>query len=379
MQPFQIDFSATLLADLQLRLAQVRWPNTDGPGWQRGTNQAYLRELLAYWGQEFNWAKQQAQLNAFAQFRTSGPGEALHFVHERGHGPRPLPLLLSHGWPDSFYRFHKLIPLLTNPQAHGGRAEDAFDVVVPSLPGFGFSDPVPAQGAYYEHTAARLHALMAALGYARYGAHGGDVGSVVTERLALKQPAALVGMHLVNIPYPRTFVPPADASAEEQAYFRALQQWQLANGAYVRQQITKPFTLAPGLADSPAGLAAWLIEKFQAWSDCGGQVESRFSKDELLTNLMLYWGTNTIGSSFAPYYQNEGPPQGGGVPAREVPTGFAIFPHDIVPPPRALAERFYDVRQWTQLPQGGHFAALEEPELLAEDIRTFFRPLRAGS
>ena len=378
MQPFQIDFSPALLADLHIRLTQTRWPNSGGDNWQLGISQAYLQELLTYWERDFDWAKQQEQLNQFAQFRTvlPGSGTAIHFIHERGQGPRPLPLLLSHGWPDSFYRFYKLIPLLTNPAAHGGRAEDAFDVIVPSLPGFVFSDPVPAEGSYYGPVARQLHELMRLLGYARYGAHGGDVGSVVTERLALDQPATLVGMHLLNIPYPRTFVPPGDLAAEEQHFLQALQQWQLAEGAYVRAQLTKPQTLAQGLADSPAGLAAWLVEKFQAWSDCHGQVENRFSKDELLTNLMLYWGTNTIGSSFSPYYQREAKPQGLGAPVIQVPTGFALFPRDIMPPPRALAERFYNVQQWTQLPRGGHFAALEEPELLVEDLRTFFRPLR---
>lgn len=378
MKPFTVHIPQPTLDDLRARLANTRWPDeVEGAGWGHGTNRAYLRTLVQYWHDTFDWRKQEALLNQFAHFRAEVDGVGLHFIHERGRGDHPLPLLLAHGWPDSFYRFHKLLPLLTDPAAHGGRAEDAFDVVVPSLPGYGFSDKPTRPGAGDGRTAELLHRLMTqTLGYARFGAHGGDVGSGVTERLALTQPGSLAGIHLTDVPYWHLFtLPPDDLSAAEQAYLDRGKQWQMTEGAYALLQATKPQTLAYGLADSPAGLAAWLVEKFQSWSDCGGDVERRFTKDELLTNLTLYWATETIRSSFTPYFDQEPaqPPQPGKI---EVPTGVAIFPHDLVPAPRAYAERFYNVQHWTEMPRGGHFAALEEPELLAEDLRTFFRPLR---
>ena len=378
MKPFTVHIPQPTLDDLRARLANTRWPDeVEGAGWGHGTNRAYLRTLVQYWHDTFDWRKQEALLNQFAHFRAEVDGVGLHFLHERGRGDHPLPLLLAHGWPDSFYRFHKLLPLLTDPAAHGGRAEDAFDVVVPSLPGYGFSDKPTRPGAGDGRTAELLHRLMTqTLGYARFGAHGGDVGSGVTERLALTQPGSLAGIHLTDVPYWHLFtLPPDDLSAAEQAYLDRGKQWQMTEGAYALLQATKPQTLAYGLADSPAGLAAWLVEKFQSWSDCGGDVERRFTKDELLTNLTLYWATETIRSSFTPYFDQEParPPQPGKI---EVPTGVAIFPHDLVPAPRAYAERFYNVQHWTEMPRGGHFAALEEPELLAEDLRTFFRPLR---
>lgn len=377
MQPFQLNIPQATLDDLRARLALTRWPaEPASPDWQLGTSSTYLRELTDYWQHGFDWRQQEARLNQFAHFRTTIDGAGLHFIHERGRGPKPMPLLLSHGWPDSFWRFEKLIPLLTDPAAHGGLAEDAFDVVVPSLPGFGFSDPLPATGSYLGQSADRFRQLMATLGYPSYGAHGGDVGCGITERLALDYPQDLAGIHLAGVPYTRLFVPPTDLSAAEQEYLATSQKWRAQEGGYVMMQATKPHTLAPGLRDSPAGLAAWMVEKFRTWSDCGGNIESRFSKDELLTNLTIYWATETIGSSFAPYHQGDAVPQGLGAPKIEVPTGFAMFTKDILPAPRAFAERFYHIRQWSEIPTGGHFAAFEEPELLAEDLRAFFRPLR---
>lgn len=378
MQTFQVNIPQPILDDLQARLAHTRWPvepaRTD---WQQGTSPTYLRELLTYWQHDFNWWQQEAKLNQFARFQTTIEGTALHFIHERGRGPRPLPLLLSHGWPDSSWQFTKLIPLLIDPAAHGGRAEDAFDVVVPDLPGFGFSTPLPLTGSFAGQSASRLQQLMTTtLGYARYGAHGSDIGSLVTERLALDYAPSLRGMHLTGVPFTRLFVPPADPSTEEQQYLTASQQWLAQHATYVTLQASEPNTLVPGLRDSPAGLAAWLLDKFRAWSDCGGNLESRFSKEELLTNLTLYWATDTIGSSFAPYYQGDQVPQGLGAPKIEVPTGFTTFAHDLLRAPRPFAERFYNVQQWAEVPAGGHFPALEEPAALAESLRTFFHPLR---
>lgn len=378
MQPFSLNIPQATLDDLRARLANTRWPATPvRTDWQLGTSPAYLRELTDYWLHRFDWRQQETQLNQFAHFRTAIDGTELHFIHERGRGPRPLPLLLGHGWPDSFASFAKLIPLLTDPAAHGGRAEDAFDVVVPSLPGFGFSAPLPPTSSYLGQTAALFQQLMTGpLGYPRYAAHGSDVGSAVAERLALDFPQDLLGLHMTGVPYMRLFVPPTDPSAEEQAFLGASQQWMMQEASYAMVQGGKPDTLAPALQDSPTGLAAWIVEKFRSWSDCGGNVESCFTKEELLTNLTIYWATETIGSSFAPYYQSDAVPQGLGAPRIEVPTGFTLFAKDLLPSPRVFAERFYNVQHWAEKPQGGHFAALEQPEALAESLRAFFRPLR---
>jgi microsomal epoxide hydrolase len=379
MQPYQINVSRLTLDDLQARLANTRWPDDEtDAGWQHGTDPGYLRQFVDYWQNDFDWRKQEETLNRFANYRTEIDGYGLHLIHERGKGEKPIPLLLSHGWPDSFYRFSKLIPLLTDPVAHGGKAEDAFDVIVPSLPGFGFSDKLQKTGKYNQWTANLLHRLITeTLGYARYGAHGGDVGSGVTEALAMRHPDSLLGIHLVDVPYWRLFATdPGTLSDPEKHYLEAGQQWQMQEGAYAMMQSTKPQTLAYGLTDSPVGLAGWILEKFYAWSDTNGQLESRYTKDELLTNIMIYWATGTIRSSFTPYWDDEQQATDGEIPMVEVPTGISIFPKDIVPAPREFAERYYNVQHWAEMPAGGHFAALEEPALLAEELRTFFRPLR---
>lgn len=378
MQPFQINIAQPIIDDLRTRLTRTRWPaETTGSDWEQGTSPAYLRELLTYWQHDFDWRQQEARLNQLARFQTTIDGTELRFIHERGRGPRPLPLLLNHGWPDSSWLFTKLIPLLTDPAAHGGRAEDAFDVVVPDLPGFGFSAPLPPTGPFADLTASRLqHLMTTTLGYAGYGVHGSDVGTLVTECLALNYAPSLSGVHMTGVPFTRLFVPPADLSVAEQDYLTSSMQYLAQRAAYVTLQAQEPNTLAPGLRDSPAGLAAWLLDKFRAWSDSGGNLESRFSKEELLTNLTIYWVTDTIASSFAPYHQVGPVPQGLGAPKIEVPTAFISFAHDLLQAPREFAERFYNVRQWTTFPSGGHFPAMEEPEALAESLRTFFRPMR---
>jgi len=294
-----------------------------------------------------------------------------------GKGPNPLPIILTHGWPDSFWRMLKLIPLLADPERHGGDPADSFDVIVPSLPGFGFSDRPTEPGFAQDRIADLFAALMTALGYPRFAAHGGDWGSGVTEQLALRHAASLVGIHLTDVPYGHLFTIPEDGlSAEERAYLAAGQRWQRDEGAYALIQGSKPQTLAYGLTDSPVGLAAWLVEKFRAWSDCDGDVERRFTKDELLANITLYWVTNTINSANRLYYEAQHRPSRDGSGRISVPTGVAIFPKDIVPAPRAFGERFFNVQRWTEMPRGGHFAAWEEPDLLAQDIRAFFRGLR---
>jgi pimeloyl-ACP methyl ester carboxylesterase len=375
---FTIAIPQATLDDLRDRLAHTRWPDeVEGAGWNYGTNLAYLQELVDYWQHQFDWRAQEKKLNAFAQFRTQIDGLDIHFLHERGKGPNPLPLVLTHGWPDSFYRMHKLLPLLTDPARSGGDPTDAFDVIVPSLLGFGFSDR-PRHPVSMAQTAALWARLMAqVLGYQRYAAAGGDIGSRITQLLALAHPESVVGIHVTDLGIYTLEAPQPDPSEAEQRYLEAQQRWFLQEGAYGMIQGSRPQTLAYGLNDSPVGLAGWIVEKFRAWSDCDGDVERCFSKAELLTNIMIYWVTQTIRSSFG-YYRELNTPKPQSGEHIETPTGFASFPKDIPAiPPRELAERYMRIERWTQMPRGGHFAALEEPELLIEDVRAFFRPFRA--
>jgi microsomal epoxide hydrolase len=381
IQPFTIHVAQSTLDDLRERLARTRWPDeVQGAGWDYGTNLEYLKALVAYWQHHFDWRAQEARLNHFAQFRAEIDGFGIHFIHERGQGPKPLPIIITHGWPGSFFEMVKIIPLLTDPAGHGGDPADSFDVIVPSLPGFGFSDRPNVRGVTTTKTAELwAHLMTDALGHFRFAAAGGDIGAGVTQRLAMAHPDLLVGIHLTYLGSASARPEQPDLSEAEQRYLHALQQWSLQEGAYSSLQSTKPQTLAYGLNDSPVGLAAWITEKFRTWSDCDGEVERRFSKDELLTNIMLYWVTETIPSSVRTYYENAHassklqPGQ-----HIEVPAGVALFPKEISLPPREWAERSLRVQRWTQMPRGGHFAALEEPELLVEDLRAFFRPLRVS-
>ena len=378
--PFRIDVPQETLDDLNRRLELTRWPNEiDRAGWSYGTNLAYLKELTNYWQHEFDWRIHEAKLNTFRQFRAEIDGFGLHFVHEPGKGPNPLPLLLTHGWPDSFWRFYKVIPMLTDPVKFGGNAEDAFDVVVPSLPGFGFSDKPTTPGTNTQVVADLFARLMSeVLGYTTFAAHGGDLGRGVTEQLARRHRDLLVAIHLTDLPFQYIQeLPQSSLSEAEQLYVREVKAWQVEEGGYAAVQATKPQTLAYGLNDSPTGLAAWQIEKFRSWSDCSGDVERVFSKDDLLTNLTLYWVTETINSSFLPYYEYRHSVPKKSPSRLEVPTGVAIFPKDIARPPREFAERFFDLQRWNQMPRGGHFAALEEPELLVAELREFLRPYRS--
>jgi microsomal epoxide hydrolase len=380
VQPFSMQVSDEVLADLGRRISFTRWPDeVIDAGWAYGTSREYLGSLVDYWRDEFDWRAQEATLNRFAQFRADVDGLGIHFIHERGKGPNPMPLILTHGWPDSFFRMYKIIPMLTDPASHGGDPADSFDVIVPSLPGFGFSDRPHERGMNNVHTARLWARLMAGvLGYQRFGAAGGDIGSGVTRFLALAHPDLLAGIHLTDNGLPLNSEVPGLSDVEQQ-YLHAAQQWRVQEGAYMMQHATKPQTLAYGLNDSPVGLAAWIVEKFRTWSDCAGDVERRFSKDDLLTNIMIYWVTETINSSIRMYYENVrmSPPLKAGQHI-EVPAGVALFPKDIVPPPREWAERSLRVERWTEMPRGGHFAAMEEPDLLVEDLRAFFRPLRSN-
>jgi pimeloyl-ACP methyl ester carboxylesterase len=377
-----IDIPQATLDDLRERLARTRWPDeVEGAGWDYGTNLVYLKELVDYWQHEFDWRTQEKKLNEFAQFRTQIDGLGIHFIHERGKGPNPMPIILTHGWPDSFYRMYKILPMLTDPVSYGSDPADSFDVIVPSLPGFGFSDRPRERNMTLARTAQLWATLMTdVLGYQRYAAAGGDFGSGITQLLALAHPESLIGIHVTDIGFYNLHDRQPDLSEAEQRYLGAQRGWFFQEGAYGMIQGSKPQTLAYGLNDSPAGLAGWIVEKFRAWSDCDGDVERSFSKDELLTNIMTYWVTQTINSSFS-YYRDMNTPKLQPGQHIEVPAGFARFPKDIpgIDPPRELAERHLRIERWTQMPRGGHFAALEEPELLVEDLRTFFRSFRAGS
>ncbi len=377
MDTFRIEVPQAALDDLARRLDHVRWPAHPAAGWGLGVDQDYLRSLVAYWRHGFDWRAQEAELNRLAQIRCSIDGIDLHVVHERGKGPDPLPIILTHGWPDSYLRYRRIIPLLTDPAAHGADPADSFDVVVPSVPGFGFSG-YPSAGGLTNRGVAQLWAKLMTeeLGYARFGAGGGDVGSGVTRYLAFERPELLIGIHLTDIGIVRQLLaaPDAGLSPEELSYKRAASDWIAQEGGYIAIQSTKPQTLAYGLSDSPVGLAAWITEKLRAWSDCQGDLRTRFSDDEVLTNVMLYWVNNSAATSAQLYYENShGLPPLGRI---EVPTGVAVFAGDVLPPPREWAERNLAIRRWTRLPRGGHFAPMEEPELLADEIRAFFRPLR---
>ncbi|ABK72822.1 epoxide hydrolase family protein [Mycolicibacterium smegmatis] len=367
------------LDDLRRRLRATRW--NDAPEdavWSIGADSGYLRELVDYWVDEFDWRQRELELNALPRFRASLDGLGIHFVHARAveGSPAPVPLILTHGWPDSFWRYAKVLALLTDPASHGGDPADAFDVVVPDLPGFGYSDRprIPALNA--AEVAALWSRLMTALGYPRYGAVGGDIGSSVSRFLALDFPEQVVAVHRMDAGLPAGTAELGDLSEDERRWIKEATRWVGAEGAYAAMHRTKPQTAAVGLTDSPAGLAAWIVEKMRAWSDCGGDVESVFSKDDLLTNVTVYWMTATISSSMRMYRANAAIPVEQYARRVEVPTGYSLFRGDIVRPPHAWLHRTSNAVYITEPPRGGHFAPYEQPELYAEELRNFFRPYR---
>jgi pimeloyl-ACP methyl ester carboxylesterase len=374
-EPFTPQTAPEVLADLRARLRATRWPDApEDAGWSMGTDLAYLRELVAYWADGFDWPTQEAALNRLPRFRAPVGGLGIHFVHARAAGPA-LPLVLGHGWPDSFWRYTKVIPLLTEPGAHGADPADAFHVVVPDMPGFGYSDR-PAAPLDSIAVADRWAELMTSLGYPRFGTAGGDIGSHVSRYLALNHPDRVVAVHRTDAGLPAH--PPADLTPEERDWLQGAAAWAATEGAYAAMHRTKPQTAAFGLTDSPVGLAAWIVEKLRAWSDCRGDVERSFTKDEILTNVTIYWLTATIGSSMRMYRANAAIPPAQLARRVEVPSGFALFPGDIVRPPRAWLERTANVVRVTEPDRGGHFAAFEEPELYAQELREFFRPFRSA-
>lgn len=371
--PFNINIQQSVLDDLKNRLDQTRW--TDEPanaGWSYGTNPAYLRELVSYWQKDFNWRKQEEQLNKFPQFMANIDGINVHFIYVKGKGKNPKPLLLTHGWPDSFYRFYKVIPLLTDPASHGGNADQSFDVIIPSIPGFGFSDRVAVSS---DKTAALFSKLITeVLGYKTFFAAGGDMGSTVTKSIANQFPQAVTAIHLTDVGYPNGQEDWASMSQPEQEFGKYIQNWFFTEGAFNMMHSTKPQTLGYGLNDSPVGLASWIIEKFNSWGDTKGNIENSFSKDELLTNIMIYWVTQTINTSIRTYCEDGRAAWSGGLSSDKhvsVPTGVSTFPAE-APMPKEWAERKVNLKQFNKLSAGGHFAALEVPEVWVNELRGFF-------
>jgi pimeloyl-ACP methyl ester carboxylesterase len=383
IEQYVINVPQPVLTDLKARLDATRWPDQlESVAWEMGSDLGYMKSLASYWRDIYDWRKQEAGLNELPQYRATIDGFNIHFVHVRSKAARPMPLIITHGWPGSFVEMLKLIPLLIDPAAHGASEDDAFDLVIPSLPGYGFSDRPARRGMNPFEIAALWSRLMQQLGYDRFAAQGGDWGAAVSTALGLNHPEQVIGVHL-NYIAGRFLLggslnqaPGADDDVAKK-YLAELRSWWDQEGGYSHIQSTKPQTVGYALNDSPVGLAAWIIEKFRTWSDCHGEVEKTFTRDELLTNVMIYWVAGTAASSTRLYYETrEMPLQLSPENRVQPPVAVAVFPKEIAMPPRALAERGYNIQRWTVMPRGGHFAAMEQPELLAQDLREFFRPLR---
>jgi len=375
IEPFEIKVNKETINDLSNRLALTRWPDElEGINWNQGANLDYMKELIDYWQNEYDWWRMEAELNKYSHFIAKIDDSNIHFIHEHGKGPNPTPIILTHGWPGSFFELYKLIPLLTDPESYGGDPDNSFDVIIPSLPGYGFSDRPHKSGMGSLRRTAGLWAKLMTdeLGYKRFASAGGDFGAVVTQHLAESYPELLIGIHLTYIGVYFSTPEESELSEAEKIYLKNIQQWVMFEGGYMMIHSTKPQSLSYGLNDSPVGLAAWITEKFQSWTD-KEEVIGHISKDELLTNIMIYWVTQTISSSMRTYSEEM---PGKLEPLPPVPAAFAAFPDDINPPPREWVERRINLKQWTEMPRGGHFAALEEPELYANDIISFFQKLK---
>lgn len=381
VQPYKIEIPDSVLDDLKSRLERTRWPDElPGTGWDYGSNLDYVKELVEYWRTKFDWHAQEKLINSFSHFKSEVDGLNIHFIHEKGKGPNPMPLVITHGWPGTFFEMYKVIPMLSDPASHGGDPADAFDVVAPSMPGYGFSDATDKRGLSVLSIGDLWAKLMSEnLGYQRFAAQGGDWGARVTAKLGLSHGDKVIGIHTTSTSSPTPYQGPGtrELSEAEKAMLAQRVQWLADEGGYSHIQATKPQTLSYGLNDSPAGLAAWIVEKYRTWSDCGGDVESRFTKDELLTTITIYWVTQSINSSTRLYFESFF--QAWDLAKDEkiqVPVAIASFPRENSVPLREWAERSFNIQQWTDMPSGGHFAALEEPDRLVEDIRKFFRGLR---
>lgn len=383
LQPLDIRIPEEQLDDLKQRLRQTRWPDeVEGADWEYGVPLDWLQQLIAYWAEDFDWRSIEARVNAVRNYRAIVDGVGIHFLHARGSGPAPLPLLLVHGWPSSFVEMLDILPLLTDPASHGGTATDAFDVVVPSLPGYGFSDKPIRRGFSYGDIADRFVKLMEGLDYSRFAAHSHDHGAAIMGRVGAQYPDRLIGYHTTEpgIPSPRLDLDAPGLSGAEREYLAYQHEWSSEDNGYARIQATRPQTLAYGLNDSPVGLAAWILDKWQAWTaPPNGDLLQLFTMDQLLANVTLYWLTETANSSARAYY--EGTHDANPLPPDitiTVPTGVSLVARQpIERVPREYAERrFTNIRQWVELPCGGHFLAGEQPALLAGALRNFFRPLR---
>jgi pimeloyl-ACP methyl ester carboxylesterase len=375
IEAFRIEATAEQLDDLRRRLRATRWPDRETvDDWSQGIPLAYVQDVCSYWADKYDWRARETRLNRFPQFRTQLDGVGIHFLHQRSPHAEALPLVITHGWPGSVVEFQKVIEPLADPTAHGGEARDAFHVVCPSLPGFGFSDKPARAGWKVERIARAWSELMARLGYARYAAQGGDWGAMVTTAIGLQDRAHCVGIHLnmpIAPPDPATMNELSDA---EKAALASMQHYERWDSGYSKQQSTRPQTVGYGLADSPAGQAAWILEKFWAWTDCDGHPENVLTRDELLDNVMLYWLPGAAASSARIYWESFGTPS---LDPVEVPTGCSIFPKEIFRSSRRWAEkRFRRLVHFRELPRGGHFAAFEQPETFVREVRETFRQLR---
>ncbi len=398
IRPFRIDFPEEELDDLRRRLRATRWPKAvpAGGGWDYGAEMGYMQELTDYWLHKYDWRAEERRLNQFRQFKADVKGIGVHYIHEEGKGPNPMPLLLMHGFPWSVATLARIIPLLTDPAAHGGDPADAFTVVAPSLIGFGFSDAPQQQGFSFERQADWLRDLMVdVLGYRRFGAQGGDWGGIICTPLGYKYPRDLIGLHLSYMGVMirqeaeadpnilRGFglegAPIRPADPDSLFFWKTFEKWCLEEGGYRHIQMTRPQSLAYGLSDSPVGQAAWFVEKYRAWGDCDGDVEKMFDKDYLITNTMLYWIPNSFSSAIRIYYESQHH-QWKLKPGDRVtvPTGFAAFPKEHTPIVKSRAAAYFNMTRFTEMPRGGHFAPYEAPADLAEEVQAFFRPLRAA-
>jgi len=382
MTPFRIAIPEADLRDIRERLVRTRWPEAETvDDWSQGVPLAYVRQLCSYWADGYDWRATEARLNALPQYRTEIDGLGIHFVHVRSPRADALPLIITHGWPGSVVEFLKVIGPLTDPATHGGDPADAFHVVCPSLPGYGFSDKPTHPGWGVQRVAGVWAELMARLGYERYGAQGGDWGASVTTILGQQDPDHLAGIHLnppIAAPDAATFGDLTEAEREALAAMERAQQWE---DGYSMQQSTRPQTLGYALMDSPAGLCAWIVEKFRAWSDCEGNPENVFTRDEILDNVMLYWLPGTAASSARLYWESFKQVQSwftrSTADTVRVPTGCSIFPKDLPRPSlRWAKQRYTDIRYWNEPDKGGHFAAFERPEIFVNEVRSFFRLVR---
>ncbi|MFV8054705.1 epoxide hydrolase family protein [Mycobacterium sp. 48b] len=376
LKPFKICADEDALVDLQSRLSRTRWPRqVDDGSWEAGADRSYMESLCTYWMNEYDWRAAEAALNRWPQFETNIDGARIHFLHIRSPHPDARPLLMVHGWPSTPFEFAKLFGGLTDPAGHGNPSGQPYHIVAPSIPGYGWSGPVTEPGWHPGRIAHAFRELMSRLGYERFAAFGADMGSPISIELAHAYPEALIGLYLTLIP---SGLQPADGSPtpDEQRQLNANELLRRTEGGYAAIQATKPDTVAYGLTDSPVGLAAWLVEKFRSWTDCNGDLESILSKDEILTTVMTYWLTATAGSSGRLYYELA--KYFGNEETRIdrtrvlVPTGVGVFPKELYLTSERIAEDHFQIEHWSQMPRGGHFAAVEQPELLLADVRKFF-------